>query len=181
MTDLVIELARLVLTAFLAAAGLAKPSMRGFAAIAVLGLAVSGSTRSADAAPRLATSAVQAIARADVPAGNLLRNPGAEADAASTDDQTISSPSGWLTSRGSGRSFTAVAYGSPNFPSTSVAAAIGGERNFFAGGPNAASTSAGQFVDLSSAGADIDAGRVTATLSADLAVTRARRTARRSR
>jgi hypothetical protein len=104
-------------------------------------------------------------ARADVPAGNLVVNPGAEAgpgDPGSTAGATA--PPGWTR----GGEFTAVRYGAPNgFPTAADGAALGGGANFFAGG-NVALSSGSQRIDVSSSASEIDAGVVTGTLSAYL-------------
>ena len=54
----------------------------------------------------------------------------------------------------------------PAFLTAADSAALGGGVNFFAGGPGGALSAATQVVDLSGAAAEIDAGQVTATLSA---------------
>jgi hypothetical protein len=92
-----------------------------------------------------------APASATVPAGNLVANPGAEAAAPpALPGWTVTAP------------FESVDYGNPaGFP----ASAPGGGLNFFAGG-DAAESSATQVIDVSQAAAEIDAGTVTAALSA---------------
>jgi hypothetical protein len=92
-----------------------------------------------------------APARAAVPAGNLVVNPGAEAAAPpALPGWTVTAP------------FESVDYGNPGgFP----ASAPDGGLNFFAGG-DAAESSATQIIDVSQAAAEIDAGTVMATLSA---------------
>src|SRR3954452_17401076 len=104
------------------------------------------------AAVALAALALTAApARATVPAGNLVVNPGAEAG-------TPPDLPGWTVTA----PFEAVDYGnSAGFP----APAPDGGLNFFAGG-NAAESSATQVIDVSRAAAEIDAGTVTAALSA---------------
>jgi hypothetical protein len=105
-----------------------------------------------------------AAASAAIPAGNLLVNPGAEAGAGATDASTIVAPPGWSVES----TFTAVAYGAPDFPTVADATALGGGTNFFAGGPGGATSAATQVVDVSGAAAEIDAGKVVATLGAQL-------------
>jgi hypothetical protein len=105
-----------------------------------------------------------AAASAAIPAGNLLVNPGAEAGAGATDASTIVAPPGWSVES----TFTAVAYGAPDFPTVADATARGGGANFFAGGPGGATSAATQVVDVSGAAAEIDAGKVVATLGAQL-------------
>jgi hypothetical protein len=105
-----------------------------------------------------------ASASAAIPAGNLLVNPGAEAGPGATDASTIVAPPGWTVES----TFTAVAYGTPDFPTAADATALGGGANFFAGGPGGATSAATQVVDVSGAAAEIDAGKVAATLGAQL-------------
>lgn len=119
--------------------------------------------RSALATLSVAVALVAAApASAAVPSGNLLRDPGAEEGELAVNTTAVSPPPApWITGRAA--SFTQVAYGSPGFP----ASPGGGGNGFFAGGPQAAATeSAVQLVDVSGAAAEIDAGRVTATLAA---------------
>jgi hypothetical protein len=99
---------------------------------------------------------------AAIPGGNLIVNPGAEAGPGSTDSSTVSAPPGWTVES----SFTAVAYGAPDFLTTADSAALGGGANFFAGGPDSAASAATQVVDVSVAAPEIDAGKAGATLSA---------------
>lgn len=114
-----------------------------------------------------------APARAAIPTGNLLVNGDAEAGAGSS-DATTTAPvpiPGWLTTA----NFTEHTYdpaGSGLFPDATVTAAIGGGRQFFAGGPengggNTVETAA-QIVDVSGAASEIDTGSVSAGLFADL-------------
>jgi hypothetical protein len=105
-----------------------------------------------------------ASASAAIPTGNLLVNPGAEAGPGATDASTIAAPPGWTVES----TFTAVAYGAPDFPTAADATALGGGANFFAGGPGGATSAATQVVDVSGAAAEIDAGKVAATLGAQL-------------
>ena len=103
-----------------------------------------------------------AAAFADIPSGNLVQNPGAEAGAGATDSDTVAPLPGWTVEA----SFTAVQYGAPAFPTVEDGTRLGGERNFFAGGPSSAVSSASQVIDVSRAAPEIDGGRVTANLSA---------------
>src|SRR5690348_14516095 len=95
-----------------------------------------------------------APARATVPTGNLVVNPGAEAAAPpALPGWTVTAP------------FESVDYGnSGGFP----ASAPDGGANFFAGGDTGTGgeSSATQVIDVSQAAPEIDAGAVTATLSA---------------
>jgi hypothetical protein len=97
-----------------------------------------------------------------VPAGNLLVNPGAEAAVGAADSSTQLPLPGWTVES----TFTAVKYGAPDFLTLEDAARLGGGENFFAGGPGGAVSAASQTIDVSVAGAEIDAGKVGASLSA---------------
>jgi hypothetical protein len=112
-------------------------------------------------------------AGATVPAGNLLVNGDAESGTGSSDSSTTSPvpTPGWTTTT----NITEHTYdpaGSAGFPDVNASAAIGGGGQFFAGGPaNGAGNTvetATQDIDVATAAAEIDAGTVTATLSADL-------------
>ncbi len=103
-----------------------------------------------------------AAAFAEIPSGNLVQNPGAEAGAGATDSDTVAPLPGWTVEA----SFTAVQYGAPAFPTVEDGTRLGGGRNFFAGGPSSAVSSASQVIDVSRAAPEIDGGRVTASLSA---------------
>jgi hypothetical protein len=103
-----------------------------------------------------------APAGAAVPSGNLLVNPGAEAAPGATDSVAQLPLPGWTVES----TFTAVQYGTPAFLTLADSAALGGGVNFFAGGPGGATSAATQVVDVSGAAAEIDAGKVAATLSA---------------
>ena len=106
--------------------------------------------------------AATAPAGAAVPSGNLLVNPGAEAGPGAADSVAQPAVPGWTVES----TFTAVQYGAPSFPTVADAGALGGGVNFFAGGPGGATSAATQIVDVSGAAAEIDAGKVGATLSA---------------
>jgi hypothetical protein len=103
-----------------------------------------------------------APASADIPSGNLVVNPGAEDGAGAADSSAILPLPGWTT----GGTLTAVQYGAPAFPTTADATRLGGGRNFFTGGPGGDVSTATQVIDVSRAAPEIDAGRVTANLSA---------------
>jgi hypothetical protein len=110
------------------------------------------------AAVLLAALLAAPAAHADVPAGNLVVNPGAEAGPGDPGSTALNPPPGWTRAG----EFTAVQYGAAGgFPT----AADGGGANFFAGGNTPLSTGS-QRIDVTSAASEIDAGRVTATLSA---------------
>jgi hypothetical protein len=103
-----------------------------------------------------------APARAAVPSGNLLLNPGGESAAAATDSSTQVPVPNWVVEG----TFTTVAYDTPAFLTAADATALGGGKNFFAGGPGADIGAATQTVDVSAAAPEIDAGTLPATLSA---------------
>jgi hypothetical protein len=83
-----------------------------------------------------------------LPAGNLLRDPGAE------------DGGGWVLSGG----FTRERYGPFPFPSAVAGAVLGGEHAFFSGGPGPVGAAA-QTLDLSALAPEIDLGHATAALS----------------
>ncbi|HEX6618353.1 MAG TPA: hypothetical protein VF024_01770, partial [Solirubrobacteraceae bacterium] len=103
-----------------------------------------------------------APAGAVVPSGNLLVNPGAEVGPGAPDSSGQPGVPGWTVES----TFTAVQYGAPAFLTAADSTALGGGVNFFAGGPGGATSAATQVVDVSGAAAEIDAGKVAATLSA---------------
>ena len=103
-----------------------------------------------------------APAGAVVPSGNLLVNPGAEAGPGAPDSSGQPAVPGWTVES----TFTAVQYGAPSFLTAADSTALGGGVNFFAGGPGGAASAGTQVVDVSGAAAEIDAGKVAATLSA---------------
>ena len=113
----------------------------------------------------LVSMVVVASAQAGGSGGNLILNPGAEADAGSTD----SSCGGDLDVALWGPetdTFSAVQYGTGGFPSTAVGAQIGGGSNLFTGGCPTTNVSTGeQTAVVSGAAAAIDGGQVAATLS----------------
>ena len=72
---------------------------------------------------------------------------------------------GWTRTPG----FTAVKYAAGGgFPDATIGGPIGGKANFFAGGPNVATSSATQVVKVTRFKAPIDAGQRVATLTAYL-------------
>jgi hypothetical protein len=99
-------------------------------------------------------------------APNLIRNGGAEAGPGVTNASTVAaSLPGWTRTP----NFTVVKYAAGGgFPDAAIAGPIGGKANFFAGGPNAAASSATQTVRVTRFKAPIDAGQRVATLSAFL-------------
>ena len=99
-----------------------------------------------------------------LPVGNLVQNPGGEADQGASNSNTTVIPQGWTTTG----TFTSIKYGTPDFLTTAFAAQIGGGTNFLAGGRNAPLSTAEQTIDVSAAALDIDASGVQAKLSAYL-------------
>jgi len=93
---------------------------------------------------------------------NLIVNGDAEAGVGSSSGFDVVVVPGWTTSG----NFTVVVYGAPGgFPTATDPGPSDRGRNFFAGGPNNASSSASQIIDVSDGAAAIDAGAVTVTLS----------------
>lgn len=115
------------------------------------------------AAAAAAALATPGGAQATVPTGNLVQNPGADEAAGETDSTGLAIPH-WSTA---GR-LSAVQYGAGAFPTTAVRDSIGGGANFFSGGIDDTTSLGEQFVDLSAAQPEIDAGRVSVVLSAYL-------------
>lgn len=103
-------------------------------------------------------------AHAAVPTGNLVKNPGAEEGTGAVNSTTTFPPPQFSTVG----SFTAVRYGTPNFPSALVGSSIGGGVNFFAGGPTDQTSSGEQLIDIPGAAAEIDAGEVSVELRGHL-------------
>src|SRR5712691_6106613 len=94
-------------------------------------------------------------------ATNLIANGDAEAGVGSSDGSVVPVP-GWTVSG----NFTAVQYGAPSgFPSLTDPGPSNRGANFFAGGPNNASSSASQLISIASAAPQIDAGAVTFALA----------------
>lgn len=114
-----------------------------------------------------ASLALAGPAGAALPAGNIVQNGDAEAGPGATNTTDAPIPPSWNVIP----NFTAVAYGTSDFPGTDVSSAIGGGSNFFAGGPDngfGGSSGATQSIDLSGSAADLDGSDVTARLSADV-------------
>ncbi len=93
----------------------------------LLGMTIRAAALGAAAAALLVSSGLPASA---APTPNLLKNGTAEAKPGGT-GQTVPVP-GWT--RTTGKSFTAVKYGSPGFPSNASPAPHNRGKNFFAGG-----------------------------------------------
>lgn len=97
---------------------------------------------------------------------NLVVNGDAESGVLAPDYNTTDAPPGWVTTNG----FTEVAYaagGPGSGPDPSQSAAIDGGNGFFAGGPNSASSSAYQTIDVSSYGSLIDSGKMNFAASGE--------------
>lgn len=93
---------------------------------------------------------------------NRVVNGDAEAGTGSPTGDVVPVP-GWTTTSGN---FTAVQYGaSGGFPAVTDPGPVNRGSNFFAGGPNVASSSAFQFISLAPNASVIDAGQATFTLS----------------
>ncbi len=105
-----------------------------------------------------------ATASAQDAGSNLVTNPGAEAVTGSDANYADIPVTGWSPETGA---FTAVKYGSGEFPSIAVANAVGGGKNFFTGGA-AAVSSGQQRIDLQAYAATIATGTAPYTLSAYL-------------
>jgi hypothetical protein len=109
-----------------------------------------------------ATAAPSPSASASSLTGNLIVNPGAEAGQGSTDGGTVPVPGWKVTGK-----FTVNEYDTPGssyLRSTDPGPPDLG-RNYFAGGPGNAASSATQAIDVSGRTAAIDRGAVTYTLS----------------
>jgi Ca2+-binding RTX toxin-like protein len=106
------------------------------------------------------------VAQASVPAGNLILNPGAEEGAGENDSFGAVIPH-W---EGASGHLSAVKYASTvdGYPTATDSSAIGGGANFFSGGSNDMTSQGTQLIDIPGAAAEIDAGRVSVTLSAYL-------------
>ena len=94
----------------------------------------------------------------------LLLNPGAEEPAIAALKPTPAP--GWITGRSN---FAEAAYADGGNMSPDQATRIGGGNAYFTGGPNNASSSAYQEVDVRAAATEVDAGQASVLLSAQLA------------
>ena len=92
---------------------------------------------------------------------NIITNPGAEAGTGSPSGNDIEAIPGWTTTG----NFTAVQYGAPAFPATTDPGPVSRGANFFAGGPDNASSTAMQTQSLGFASSVITAGTANFTLS----------------
>jgi hypothetical protein len=116
----------------------------------------------------MALAVATAVAATAQPAAgpNLIKNGGGDAGPGAINASTVSaSLPGWTRTPG----FTTVKYAAGGgFPDATIGGPIGGKANFFAGGPNAATSSATQVVNVTKFKAPIDAGQRVATLTAYL-------------
>jgi hypothetical protein len=123
----------------------------------------------------IATAAL--TAGSAIPAGNLVKNPGAESPVGSVNasDPPVF-PAVWESEEGltdpkgqPGRPVQSLRYGPHQFVlKPALSKAIGGGRSFFSGGYPGELSRASQMIDVSRAAAEIDAGGVKACLSAYL-------------
>lgn len=135
------------------------------AALAAGAVVVAGVVGLVDAT---AVSAKQAA----VPAGNLVRNPGGEANVGGKYITTNIAPNGWTKGEGdreSTRGIQVIRYGAHAYnPDRKVAAAIGGGTSYFGGGYPSRISRGFQTIDVSAAASEIDAGGLKACLAASL-------------
>lgn len=126
-----------------------------------------GSAVGAVAAASLVT-VVMAVGASAHPAAapNMIRNGGAEAGPGVLNASKVATTvPGWKRTP----NFTVVKYAAGGgFPEADITGQIGGKANFFAGGPNALTSSATQIVNVTKFKAPIDGGQRVATLSAFL-------------
>jgi hypothetical protein len=102
------------------------------------------------------------LAGSSVLGSNLVVNGDAESGPGSTDGSVVSSIPGFTTTG----AFTVVQYGAAGgYPDSTSPGPANRGANFFAGGPGAATSTGSQFIDVSSASAQINTGKVTYDLS----------------
>lgn len=97
---------------------------------------------------------------AEIPAGNVLLNPGAEDGEPVMTTGEGPQPPAWTRTG----SFTQVAYGTAPLPTPEAAEALGGGGAFFSAGPGDAGTLL-QRIDLTGSAAEIDTGLASAALA----------------
>jgi hypothetical protein len=115
----------------------------------------------------LVAAASVAAKGAAIPAGNLVQNPGAEANRGGDYVTARIAPNGWT--KGAGDGIQVLRYGAHGYnPTREVGVAIGGGANFFQGGYPSSSGTAFQLLDVSGAAPEVDSGGVKACLSAYL-------------
>jgi hypothetical protein len=137
------------------------PKLRMSAVVMMVGLVATGSS----------------VAALDVlPTGNLVKNPGAEANAGGEFFTNRVPVNSWTMVEGAEASIQTIRYTpvvngnakDSRLPNQGLAAAIGGGRNFFGGWYPSRVASAFQVLDVSRAATDVDGGGVRACLSAYL-------------
>jgi hypothetical protein len=136
------------------------------------GIAIASSTGIALAAAMVALLLLLPTGEAAttvLPAGNLVKNPGAESPVGGPNPSgaPITYPGAWTSEEGVGRPVQSIRYGSWDLQ-PALSTAIGGGRTFFSGGYADKISRAFQIIDVSRAATDIDAGGVKACLSAYL-------------
>lgn len=141
----------------------------------IVGAALAGGAVVAAAVAGLVDPTAVSAKDAAVPAGNLVRNPGAEANAGGEGNTRNIPPKDWLTEKqGAANGVQALRYGSHAYhPPRALAAAIGGGANFFGGGYPGRMSTATQTIDIGGAAPEIDGGGLRACLSAYLGGLRA--------
>lgn len=132
---------------------------------------VAGAVLAAAALGLVDATAVSAK-EAAIPAGNLVRNPGGEANVGGPYLTANIAPNGWTKGEGdrdTSPGIQVIRYGAHAYnPDKKVAAAIGGGSSFFAGGYPSRVSKSSQIVDLAAATSEIEAGGLKACLSAYL-------------
>jgi hypothetical protein len=115
----------------------------------------------------LALLGAPGAAKAVIPSGNLLSNPGTEEGPGAKVYTESFVPAGWYLTSSDGVGPTALEYGAPGgFPSQALGASIGGGRSFFAGGLRSDPTEyISQTIDVSAAAPEIQAGQVQAAVT----------------
>ncbi len=113
-------------------------------------------------APLLCLLALAPAAWAAVPSGNLVQNPGGEAGQGANDASSQPATPSWSVTG----TFTQVRYGAPGFPTAEDGSRAAGDKNFFAGGPGGAVSTASQTISVAEAATEIDAGGLGWSLSA---------------
>ncbi|MFO7572656.1 MAG: hypothetical protein R6W48_08680 [Gaiellaceae bacterium] len=140
---------------------------RSIGVATIAGLVAMGTLLLAAAGPGSATE--QAI-----PAGNLVTNPGGEANAGGDNLTRNIAPNGWTKGEDAkprSAPIQVIRYGDASkvyYPTPANARAIGGGRSFFAGGYPSEVSTAFQTIDVGRAAPEIDGGGVKACLSAYL-------------
>lgn len=120
----------------------------------------------------LAVVALGSAGGTAIPAGNLVKNPGAEANFGGDFYTRNIAPNSWTKLEGAqpyGAPIQVIRYGPDGrIPDVAVAKAIGGGKNFFGGGYPSSVSGAFQIIDVPGAASEIDSGVLNACLSAYL-------------